>query len=126
MAIRKRGKHWLVVVEAGRDPATGKRKRLFATCASKQEAEREEARLKHQVATGLDLEPTRLTVGQYLDRWLQTKREGLAPSTYLRYREIAHGHITPAIGGIPLSRLRPLHVERSTRPCRPRAFRRRR
>lgn len=111
MAVRKRGKRWRVVVEAGRDPVTGKRKRLSLTCATKQEAEREEARLKHQVATGLELEPARLTVGQYLERWLEAVRPNLRPATFRRYGQLLRHQVIPRIGHIVLPRLRPLHVQ---------------
>jgi integrase len=111
VAIRKRGKSWLVAVELGRDPATRKRRRAHATVATKREAEREEARLRHQAATGLDLEPTRITVADYLQRWLGAVRPNLATSTYLRYDGLLRHQVMPHIGAIPVSKLRPLHVQ---------------
>lgn len=111
MAIRKRGKKWLVTVEVGRDPTTGRRRRAYRTIATKREAEREEAGLRHQVATGLDMEPTKITLSEYLRRWLAAVRPNLAPSTYQRYVGLMHHQVIPHIGGLPLSKLRPLHIQ---------------
>jgi len=111
MAICKRGKGWLVTVEVGRDPATGKRRRAYLTVPTRREAEREEARLRHQAATGLDLEPTKVTLGDYLERWLGTVRPNLAPSTYRRYEGLLRRQVISYIGPVPLSKLRPLHVQ---------------
>jgi len=111
VGIRKRGKTWLVTVELGRDAATGKRRRAYVTVASKRDAAREEARLRHQAATGLDLEPTRITVAEYLQHWLDAVRPNLAPTTYLRYEGLLRHQVLPHIGVIRLSKLRPLHVQ---------------
>ena len=111
MAIRKRGKGWLVTVELGRDPVTGRRRRAYLTAATRREAEREEARLRHEAATGVDLEPTKVTVADYLRRWLAAVRPNIAPSTYHRYKGLLDHQVLPYVGGIVLSKLRPLHVQ---------------
>jgi len=111
MGVRKRGKGWLVTVEMGRDPTTGRRRRTYLTAPTRREAEREEAKLRHEAATGLDLEPTKISLAEYLKRWLDTRRSNLAPSTYRRYGDLLRHQVLPHIGTIPLSKLRPLHVQ---------------
>lgn len=111
MGVRKRGKSWLVTVELGRDPVTGRRRRAHVTVATRREGEREEAKLRHEVAEGLDLEPTRITVAEYLSRWLGTVRPNLAPATYRRYEDLLRLHVMPYVGAVVLSKLRPLHVQ---------------
>jgi integrase len=111
MGIRKRAKGWLVSVELGRDPTTGRRRRAYLTVHTKREAEREEARLRHEAATGLDLEPTKISLVQYLKRWLDAARPNLAPSTCRRYEDLLRHQVLPHIGTISLSKLRPLHVQ---------------
>lgn len=95
----------------GARPLTGKRRRVHATVATRREAEREEARLRHEVAEGLDLEPARITLAQYLSRWLTSVRPNLAPATYRRYHDLLRLHVLPHIGTGALSKLRPLHVQ---------------
>lgn len=111
MGIHKRGKGWLVSVELGRDPTTGRRRRAYLTVHTRREAEREEARLRHEAATGLDLEPTKISLAEYLKRWLDAVRPNLAPSTDRRYEDLLRHQVIPHIGTIPLSKLRPLHVQ---------------
>ena len=111
MAIRRRGNSWLVTVELGRESTTGKRRRAYMTASTKREAVREEAKLRHEADTGLDLEPTKITVAQYIGRWLAAVRPNLAPSTYKRYEGLMGHQVIPHIGATPLSKLRPLHVQ---------------
>jgi len=111
VAIRRRGDKWLVMVEMGKDPATGRRRRASVTMSSRRQAEAEEAKLRHEAAMGLDLEPTRITLAEYLDQWLDAVRGNVAPSTYRRYEGIMRRQVIPYIGGVALSKLRPLHVQ---------------
>lgn len=111
MAVRKRGKSWLATMELGRDPLTGRRRRTHVTAATRREAELEAARLRHEVAEGLDLEPTKITVAQYLSRWLGSVKSNLAPATYRRYEDLLRLHVMPYVGAVALSKLRPLQVQ---------------
>src|SRR5690606_15863811 len=74
---------WYVVLDLGRDEA-GKRKRIWhGGYPTKREAERDQAKLVHELDTGMYSEPSRLTVSEYVTEWLeakpnlaQTSREG--------------------------------------------------
>ena len=111
MAVRRRGSGWLVTIELGRDPATGKRRRAHLTTTTRREAEREFAKRRHDVDTGLEIEPTRLTLSQYIERWLSTARVNLAPTTHHRYEGLIHHQVIPYIGHVSLAKLRPIHVQ---------------
>ncbi len=61
---------------------------------------------------GLISDAGNITVAEYLDRWLAgSVRDTVRPSTYRRYQEIVRLHIKPALGGIRLAALSPLHVQ---------------
>jgi integrase len=47
----------------------------------------------------------RLTVGQYLQRWLEDVRPNLAPATWRKHESIVRVHINPNIGPVRLSEL---------------------
>lgn len=111
MAIRRRGNGWLVTVELGCDPSTGKRRRAYFTTTTKREAGQKEARLRHEANTGLDVQPTKITLAQYLRRWLAAMHPNLTPSTYKRYEGLMRHQMIPHIGGMTLSKLRPLHIQ---------------
>jgi integrase len=114
MGIRKRGKSWEVTVwQQGRDPSTGRRRRRCLTVhGSRRDAARKLAEALQQRDTGTDLSPGRLTVGDYLRRWLRDyAAHNVAPSTLTRYRGIIENHLIPALGSLRLRDLRPGHIQ---------------
>lgn len=108
----KKGPVYDIVFDLGRDPVTGKRKqkkvRGFRT---KKEAEAKLAELVAQVERGTYLEPSKLTVAEYLRWWLEQTKSKLAPSTHRCYTVAVEQHIIPHLGSIPLAKLQPIHVQ---------------
>src|SRR6266508_475022 len=62
-------------------------------------------------AHGLALDPARLTVDQYLDRWLTHNRTSLRARTVARYTALLRDHVRPFLGARPLKQLAPLEVQ---------------
>jgi integrase len=56
-------------------------------------------------------DPERLTVGKWLDRWLDIVKSELAAQTHANYETTARTRIAPALGSIQLSRLAPSHLQ---------------
>lgn len=52
-----------------------------------------------------------MTLEQYLARWLRHKDATVKARTASEYRTVIERHVTPAIGHLPLARLRPMHVQ---------------
>jgi integrase len=53
----------------------------------------------------------KLTVGEYLDRWLADSVKGtVKETTYANYAYVIHKHISPALGHVTLKTLTPAHV----------------
>lgn len=111
--IREKKDTWRIVVEAGVDPITLKRKRIVRTfLGSQKEAERERARLELEALQPPVVEPSKQPLGEYLIRWIDTiARPELKPVTYQGYRWYIVKHINPIMGHIPLSHLVPLHIQ---------------
>ena len=110
--ITRRGKtSWRLKFEAGeRDLATGKRRTRYVTVhGTKKAAQLEMIRLLAEVETVTAVEPSKMTVAEYLRGWLN-RAARLAPKTMERYRELAEKQIIPHIGSLPLQKLRPLHI----------------
>ncbi len=111
--IERRGKDsWRITVELARDPVWGRRrKRTFTVRGTKREAQRaltEALRLRDQ---GIDIAPSRITVAEYLQRWLgDYAGPNVAPSTLLRYRQICR-RLSGQIGALRLQALRPAHIQ---------------
>src|SRR5262250_2888885 len=71
--ITRRGRHsWRLKFEAGeRDPITGERKTRYVTVrGTKRDAQRELTRQLAKVENGTAVDPSRVTVAEYLRGWL--------------------------------------------------------
>jgi len=112
--IRRRGQtSWEIRVDAGRDPLTAKRRFRYKTVrGGKRDAQKELTRLLREIDDGLDIEPNRLTVAEYLERWITTgATPAVSPKTIERYAEIVRTQLIPALGHIKLAKLKPLHIQ---------------
>ena len=111
MSIRKKGNGWEVRVYVGIDPGTGKKKFACKRAKTEREARRLEAGLRRQVETNTYVPPTKQTVAEFLDEWLQKDaKPNTKPRTYERYAELVQVHIKPAIGAVRLDKLTRQHV----------------
>jgi integrase len=96
---------WNIVISV-RDPATGKRKRRwFAFRGTKKDAQAERRRRLAEIDAGASIEPRKLTMARFLERWLEHMKPNVAPRTHERYSELVRLNIVPLIGGIPLNKL---------------------
>ena len=75
--IRERSPgHWAIVIDL-RDPETGKRRRKWHSFrGTKREAQVECSRLISELSGGLYIEAAKVSVGQFLDRWLEHIKPG--------------------------------------------------
>lgn len=104
----KRGATWSYVVRVP-DPATGKTKPQWkGGFATKKEAKEARAKAMAAVANGNHVDPSKLTVAEFLrDRWLPAKEATGPKPTYLRALKMhVEQHIAPRIGGVRLQALR--------------------
>lgn len=96
----------------GVDPATGKRKVVTTTVrGSRKDAEKELRRLLRSVDTGEHVDPTRMTVCEWLSEWLDAVRQEVSPKTHERYSEIVNHFLVPTLGNLPLGKLAPAHIQ---------------
>lgn len=112
--IKKRAKHsYSVVIDLGYDEY-GKRRRQWVTVkGTKRDAERRLAELLHQLDTGTFMKPGKTTVAEYLERWLQDyARPNLSPRTAEVYSYIIERHVSPVLGRLSLTQLKPEHLQR--------------
>src|SRR5262245_5551406 len=112
--IRERSPgHWAIVIDV-RDPATGKRKRRWHSFAgNKRQAQVECARLLTETKNGTSVDPTRMTVATFLERWIEHMEGQVSPRSHERYVEIARKNIVPLLGGLGLTKLQPAHISQA-------------
>jgi integrase len=99
------------VLYLGRDSNGKPRQKWVTVRGTKRDAERRLAELQHELNTGSYVEPSNLSLGQFLERWLDHAQTKVSAKTHERYGEIVRKHLAPALGHIPLEKLRPLHIQ---------------
>lgn len=88
--------------------ANGKRRRHTAYGKTKKEVQDRLQELQREGPPN----SSRLTVSEYLNRWLETTiKPSREPTTHQRYEQVVRLHIVPHIGRMKVSKLHPLHVE---------------
>jgi len=105
--IYKRGKRWRVIVYAGRDPVTGRKRQKSVTVATRAEAKQAEARLVTEVGAGQHRGTRSKTIAELIQRWLEWRQSvrPISPTTVATYRGYIDRVILPALGKLPLGRL---------------------
>jgi len=105
---------WAAQITVGRDPATGKLKRLTFSGKTRKEVQEKLTAALAQMQQGIFVEPNKTTVGEWLDIWLNEykKPPKVRPTTWQNYETVIRCHIKPAIGHIPLRQLQPSHLQR--------------
>ena len=108
--IRRRGEQsWELKFEAGTDPRTGQRITKYQSFkGTKREAQAKLAALITAVATDTHVEPTKVTVADFVrqrvDQWESSGK--ISARTAARYRELTENQIAPHIGAKVLQKLR--------------------
>ena len=105
---------YTIVLEMGKDPATGKRKQQWISVkGTKKEAEKKLAEALHELDNGAFMKPHKTTVAEYLERWLKDYViPNLSPRTAEGYEHIMRKHLIPAFGNIMLIQLKAEHIQR--------------
>lgn len=97
--------YWEGRVTTGYDPGTGRQvQRSFSGKTQREVREKMQA-VAVEVNNGTYTEPTKLTVGQWLDIWQETYLNGIKPRTVAVYESDIRLHIKPALGAIRLEAL---------------------
>ncbi|MEM0138555.1 MAG: site-specific integrase [Thermoplasmatales archaeon] len=105
--------YYRVTVEAGKDPATGNRKRVVRYVHGR-EAEAKDllAALISALDHGTYIQPSKMTVGEWLYVWLDDfKQMSVTETTWDNYETMVRVHLIPAIGALPIQELRTEHLQ---------------
>lgn len=109
--FREADQQWVGSVSLGYD-GNGKRKRRTVYGKTKAEVAEKLRKLQNDAADGTMSDSGKLTVGEFVQRWLDnTARSSVRPTTYARYEQIARLHVKELLGGVRLGQLRAMHVE---------------
>jgi integrase len=109
--IRQRGETWELRAYVGRDPVTGRKKYLTRTFRGGKRAA-EQALTKFLVEVGGGGHASQdTTVSELIKQWLELITPERSPTTARGYRWIVDTYVTPTLGAVPLSRLKPAQLD---------------
>lgn len=90
-----------------------RQQKWFTVHGTKRDAEAKLAELLNDLNQGRFVEPSKITVGQWLEEWLETV---IKPTkrlrTYQTYQSVIENHLKPALGAIRLQQLRAADIQR--------------
>jgi integrase len=111
--IRRGDSNFMVRVFLGRDPQTGKRRYHNKTVrGTKKDAQRYLTGVLRQIDLGTFVEPSSMTLGEYLDKWLESAaRPRLAERTFADYKEVLGRYVREPLGSRRLSDVKPLDIQ---------------
>lgn len=114
-AVTRGGKeyiYWEARYTAGYDPGTGKQVQRSITGKTQREVAQKLREITAELDSGTYQEPSKMTVGEWLDTWQKEYLGNTKAHTKKSYEGIIRNHILPEIGAVKLSALTPIQVQR--------------
>ncbi len=103
---------WAAQLTTGYDIKTGRPKRTTLYGKSRGEVAEKLKKALYEQQIGTFVEPSKLTFGEWLLRWLDVyKKNRVKPTTYADYLKVAEDHIIPSLGQMPIQDLRTSHLQ---------------
>lgn len=113
--VMKNGKeyiYWEARVTVGADPMTGKQRQRSITGKTQQEVAQKLRQLTAEIDNGTYREPSKMTVGEWLNTWQEQYLNDLKPLTKEMYATAVRIHLKPALGMKKLDALLPADIQR--------------
>jgi hypothetical protein len=109
-SIVKRGAGYSYVLYLGRGEDGRKQQKWVGGFRTKRSAEDALGEALGRISAGQFSDPGRITVGEFLDQWIDAISSGLRASTAASYRMLLFKRVIPRIGSIRLASLTPGHL----------------
>lgn len=110
--IRKRGNKYAIVVDLGRDHNGKRKQKWFSGYEKKKEAEKDLPRILSEINDGSYVEPSKMSIKEYLIEWLDKKEHEVKYGTLTQYKAYIENYIIPGIGHIKLTDLKSVSLQR--------------
>ena len=118
--IKKNGKeytYWEARYTNGFDPETGKQKQHSISGKTQAEVAQKLREVTAEIGQGVFKEACKLTVGQWLNIWVQDYLIDIKPKTLESYQRQINLHINPALNGILLEKLNSHTIQHFYNSC---------
>ena len=103
--------YWQARYSAGFDPGTGKQKQHSITGKTQKEVLQKLKAATAAIDNGSYVEPSAMTVAQWLQIWSDNYLEGIKPSTAYLYRRSIALYLTPNLGAVKLCALKTQQIQ---------------
>lgn len=107
--VQRADGRWMASVDLGWQDGRRKRKAVYG--ATRREAADRLTGVLRAVQQGAALPDERVTVEQFLGRWLTQKRTTMRPRAWATYEQAVRLYVAPGLGKWTLARLRPMHLQ---------------
>ena len=104
--------------------ANGRKRYITSKTKTKTEMKGALCKLLEDRDKGIAYDSENLTVGGYLDRWLDGIKGSVRDRTWQRHEEVVRLHLKPTIGGVKLDKLNALQVHSCTERNSPQGYQR--
>jgi integrase len=113
--VRQRGNkgQWYAVIDVFDASRRKRRWHKLDNCKGKREAEKACERLIVQQDDGTYVDPSKMTVAAFLERWLGHMQSQVSPRSHERYAELCRKNLAPLLGVLSLTKLRPEHISQA-------------
>ena len=108
ITVTQKGKdytYWEARFTVSYDPVTGKQKQRAVTGKTQKEVAQKLREITAEIDRGTYIEPSKLTLAQWLERWQAEYLVGVKPSTANLYQECIRLYILPHLGEARLDKL---------------------
>lgn len=103
--------YWEARVTVGVDPKTGSQKQRSVSGKTQKEVAQKLRQLTVEVDNGTYQEPSKMTVGEWMNIWLDQYLGAIKPRTADSYRTIVNIHLKPAFGTTKLTALQTADIQ---------------
>jgi len=110
-SIKKKNGKWEVRYDVGFDSQGKRIQKYKGGFLLQKDAETFLTSTQHSINQSNYIEPDKMFLFEYLNRWLESERHRLSPPSYAGYEVNIRCHINPIIGGIKLQELKAFHVK---------------
>ena len=97
--------YWEARYTTGTDSGTGKQVQRSITGKTQKEVSQKLKKVTASIDDGKYSAPNKMTVGEWLDIWMDTYLNGIKPYTVASYKGLIKNHIKPALGAVKLENL---------------------
>ena len=88
-----------------RDPGTGKQIQRSVYGRTQAEVRKKLSQISTEIDNGVYKDPSKITVGEWLDIWLEEYIGNVKPNTVITYTIKVNNHLKPAFGAVKLNSL---------------------